>query len=103
MAKVRIFAWRACIEGLPTRLNLVKRGINVGADCPLCGKCVESTSHALIFCNKISEVWWNWQNCPINLLAVNLSFVDLALEILDAGCPNDLETLFVTAWAVWYN
>ena len=75
----------------------------MGADCPLCGKCVESTSHALIFCKKISEVWWNWQNCPINLLAVNLSFVDLALEILDAGCPNDLETLFVTAWAVWYN
>ena len=103
MAKIRIFAWRACIEGLPTRLNLVKRGINVGADCPLCGKCVESTSHVLIFCNKISEVWWNWQNCPINLLAVNLSFVDLALEILDAGCPNDLETFFVTAWAVWYN
>ena len=102
-AKVRIFAWRACIDGLPTRLNLVKRGLNVGADCPLCGKVVESTSHALIFCNKISEVWWNWQNCPINLLAVNKSFVDLALEILDAGSPNDLETLFVTAWAVSYN
>ena len=75
----------------------------MGADCPLCGKVVESTSHALIFCNKISEVWWNWQNCPINLLAVNKSFVDLALEILDAGFPNDLETLFVTVWAVWYN
>ena len=37
------------------------------------------------------------------MLAVNKSFVDLALEILDAGFPNDLETLFVTAWAVWYN
>ena len=34
---------------------------------------------------------------------MNKSFVDLALEILDAGSPNDLETLFVTAWAVSYN
>ena len=102
-AKVKIFAWRACIDGLPTRLNLVRKGLNVGADSPLCGKVAESTSHALIFCNKISEVWWNWRSCPINLLAVNKSFVDLALEILDAGSPVDLETLFVTAWAVWYN
>ena len=84
-AKVRIFAWRACIDGLPTRLNLAKRGLNVGAGCPLCEKAVESSSHALIYCNKLCEVWWNWQDCPINLLAVNRCYVDLALEILDAG------------------
>ena len=35
-AKVRVFALRACIDGLPTRLNLAKRGLNVGAECPLC-------------------------------------------------------------------
>ena len=102
-AKVRIFAWRACIDGLPTRLNLAKRGLNVGAECPLCEKAVESSSHALIYCNKLCEVWWNRQDCPINLLAVNRCYVDLALEILDAGSPNDLETLFVIAWAIWFN
>ena len=39
----------------------------------------------------------------INLLAGNINFVDLALEILDAGTPLDLETLFATAWSIWYN
>ncbi|XP_030930791.1 uncharacterized protein LOC115956606 [Quercus lobata] len=73
-AKVRIFAWKACMDGLPTKLKLAKRGLNVGAECPLCEKAVESSSHALIY-----------------------------LEILDAGSPNDLETLFVTAWAIWFN
>ena len=29
--------------------------------------------------------------------------VDLALEILDAGTPQDLETFFATAWSVWHN
>ena len=102
-AKIRIFAWKACLDGLPTRLNLAKRGVKVGAECPLCEKAMESTNHALIYCAKIWEVWWNWQDCPINLLAGNMCLVDLALKILDARSPLDLETFFVTAWAIWFN
>ena len=29
--------------------------------------------------------------------------MDLALKILDAGTPHDLETLFATAWSIWFN
>ncbi|XP_075670128.1 uncharacterized protein LOC142639875 [Castanea sativa] len=101
-AKVRIFAWRACLDGLPTRLNLAKKGLIVEAECPLYEKATESTSHAFIYCDKLCEVWWNWQGCPINLLAENLCLLDLALKILDAGSSADLETLFATAWAIWW-
>ena len=59
LAKIRIFAWKACLDGLPTRLNLTKRGVKVEAECPLCEKAMENTSHALIYCDKICEVWWN--------------------------------------------
>nr|POE46443.1 hypothetical protein CFP56_41690 [Quercus suber] len=31
------------------------------------------------------------------------TFVDVALQILDAGTHHDLETLFATAWSIWYN
>ena len=65
----------------------------VEADCPLCKKALESTSHALFYCDKLWEVWWNWHDCPINLLAGTMCLVDLALKILDAGSPGDLETL----------
>ena len=92
-AKVRIFSWKACIDGLPTRLNLAKRGLNIEAKCPLCEKAFESTSHALIQCDKLGDVWWNWQTCPVNLLGRNINLVDLALEILDAGTPQDLEKI----------
>ena len=102
-AKIRIFSWKACIDGLPTRLNLAKRGLNIEAKCPLCEKAFESTSHALIQCDKLGDVWWNWQTCPMNLLGRNINLVDLALEILDAGTPQDLETFFATAWSVWHN
>ena len=29
--------------------------------------------------------------------------MDVALKILDAGSPGDLEILFATAWAIWFN
>ena len=91
------------MDGLRTRLNLAKQGLNVEAKCPLCEKAIESTSHALIYCDKLYEVWWNWQACPINLLAENICLVDLALKILDAGTSLDLETLFATTWSIWFN
>ena len=64
--KVRIFAWRVCMNGLPTLFNLGRRRINNDALCPLYRKEPESTIHALFFCEKIREVWWYWQTCPIS-------------------------------------
>ena len=100
LAKIRIFAWKACLDGLPTRLNLAKQGVMVKAECPLCEKAMESTSHALFYCDKLCEVWWNWHDCPINLLARNMCLMDLALKNLDARAPSNLETLFATTWAI---
>ena len=91
------------MDGLPTRLHLAKCGLNIEAKCPLCEKALESTSYALIYCDKLSDVWWSWQTCLVNLLMGNINFMDLALKILDAGTPQDLETLFAIAWSIWYN
>ena len=33
-AKIRIFSWKACMDGLPTRLNLARRGLNIETTCP---------------------------------------------------------------------
>lgn len=71
--------------------------------CPLCRKEPESTIHALFFCEKILEVWWYWQTCPISLLAEKHDLIDIAMHILEVGTSHDLEVLFTTAWSVWYN
>ena len=34
-AKIKIFSWRACMEWLPTRLNLGRRGMNIETKCLL--------------------------------------------------------------------
>ena len=36
-SKIKIFAWRACIDALPTMVNLHKRGIGTCDLCPSCG------------------------------------------------------------------
>ena len=36
-------------------------------------------------------------------MAENHDLVDVALHILQAGTPNDLEVFFITAWSVWYS
>ena len=91
------------MEGLPTRLNLGRRGVNIETKCPLCEREIESTSHALLYYTKLWDVWWSWNTCPIQLLAENRDFVDVAMLIMNAGTPQDLEILFATAWSIWYN
>ncbi|XP_075633488.1 uncharacterized protein LOC142605945 [Castanea sativa] len=68
--KIKIFAWRACKNALPTIKNLQSRGVVVGKTCPLCSHDCESTSRALIhseFAAKdlkifLSTAWFIWYN-----------------------------------------
>ena len=50
-AKIRIFAWKTCMNALPTKLNLYKRGINTSVICPICDHGVETILHSLVFCD----------------------------------------------------
>ena len=49
-SKIRIFAWRASMNGLPTRLNLSRRGVNINPMCPIYDQEMETTTHTLIQC-----------------------------------------------------
>ncbi|GJY96657.1 RNA-directed DNA polymerase, eukaryota [Tanacetum coccineum] len=50
--KVNIFAWKVCLDKLPTRLNLSIRGLDIPSIlCPNCYIAVESTAHILFSCD----------------------------------------------------
>ncbi|KAK9999142.1 hypothetical protein SO802_018745 [Lithocarpus litseifolius] len=102
-AKIRVFAWRACMNGLPTRLSLENKGVRIKGSCPLCEKGPESIKHALVHCSKAWEVWWSWQTCPINFGEGNLDVTDIAMQIMEKGSAMDLEIFFITTWSIWYN
>nr|GEW38236.1 RNA-directed DNA polymerase, eukaryota [Tanacetum cinerariifolium] len=55
--KVNVHAWKVELDGLPTRLNISRRGIDIESIlCPMCGKAVESTSHIFFTCQMSKEI-----------------------------------------------
>ena len=56
-SKIKTFAWRACVDALPTMMNLKKRSIGVTENCPCCGREMESIFHSIIRCEMAKRVW----------------------------------------------
>ena len=101
--KVRIFAWRMCLNVLPTLVNLQSKGV-VNCDiCLACGKEPETTFHVFVNCEVAKRVWRCWLECPPMMLNANMNIVDIAMEILDYGSSSELELFFGVAWAIWFN
>nr|GEW23157.1 RNA-directed DNA polymerase, eukaryota [Tanacetum cinerariifolium] len=70
--KVNILAWKVKINGLSTRLNLSKRGIDIDSIlCPICEQHVESVSHIFFNCQLSREIFRNilrwWQIDVMNI------------------------------------
>ncbi|GJU37412.1 RNA-directed DNA polymerase, eukaryota [Tanacetum coccineum] len=69
--KINIFAWRARLDRLPTRSNLLRRGVVLDSSlCPICGEVPEDIFHVLFRCDIAMLVfrkicrWWDldWQD-----------------------------------------
>lgn len=55
--KVCVFAWKAAREALATRLNKMKRHMEVDGVCSICGQEDESVHHALVRCPHARNLW----------------------------------------------
>ncbi|XP_065623112.1 uncharacterized protein LOC136064802 [Quercus suber] len=102
-AKIKVFAWRACINGLPIMEVISRRGISQCMTCHVYGNEAEIVDHALLRCDFSSLVWDFWLENPLRIQGFKNSFLDLALFILSHSTLPDLEIFFATAWALWSN
>ncbi|GJV42591.1 RNA-directed DNA polymerase, eukaryota [Tanacetum coccineum] len=101
--KVNVFVWRARLDRLPTRGNLVTRGVTLDSSlCPVCGLTLEDSQHLFFRCDLAKYIsqricrWWN-------LLWVDVSsFVDwyswFASIRLSVKLKTMLEGVFYTSW-----
>ncbi|GJV46768.1 retrovirus-related pol polyprotein from transposon TNT 1-94 [Tanacetum coccineum] len=78
---MKIFAWKVSLNRLPTRLNLVRRGVLVSPiSCPICLAGLEDLDHLLFICNLAAKVlravfkWWNLAWSPLDSYATWLSW-----------------------------
>ncbi|GJW14948.1 RNA-directed DNA polymerase, eukaryota [Tanacetum coccineum] len=105
--KINIFGWRARRDCLPTRANLIRRGVYMEfSNCPICGLYVEDTHHVLFQCDLAQSVlrricrWWDldWQTWS-SFSTWDAWFSSIRLA------PNNkklLEGVFYVAWwSIW--
>ena len=73
--KTRILLWKARLDRVPTKTNLLKRNIQLEDEsCTLCDGQSETIDHLLVECSKSDEVrravnrWWNVFTFPCDNL-----------------------------------
>nr|GEY66539.1 RNA-directed DNA polymerase, eukaryota, reverse transcriptase zinc-binding domain protein [Tanacetum cinerariifolium] len=57
-AKVNVFFWRLNLNKIPTRVNVDKRGVDIGSVlCPIYGRDVETSNHLFFSCEMAVDLW----------------------------------------------
>ncbi|KAL5753986.1 hypothetical protein ACOSP7_022206 [Xanthoceras sorbifolium] len=56
MPKIKLFIWRACLDLLPAKVNLITHKVPVDPLCPLCLAFPETTMHALWSCHSLEFI-----------------------------------------------
>nr|GEY68329.1 RNA-directed DNA polymerase, eukaryota, reverse transcriptase zinc-binding domain protein [Tanacetum cinerariifolium] len=71
--KVNIHAWKVSLNGLPTRWNISRRGMDISFIlCPLCELAVETSKHLFFECAVVKDIfrkicnWWGVSNMEIS-------------------------------------
>ncbi|KAJ9547493.1 hypothetical protein OSB04_020036 [Centaurea solstitialis] len=107
--KVKITSWRAARDSLPTKINLIRRGVALGDDlCPLCKYQPESVKHLFVECDRTKAArgainnWWR-------VLATNANELNgILLGDDDEGSDNNKKLRLAKnaifhayIWAIW--
>ncbi|GJT61995.1 RNA-directed DNA polymerase, eukaryota, reverse transcriptase zinc-binding domain protein [Tanacetum coccineum] len=105
--KLNIFAWKVSLNRLPTRINLVRRGVSASPiSCSICHAGLEDLDHLLFCCSMAIDVtrsickWWNLVWVPFDSYLSWLSWFNSIR--MPSNSKMVLEGVFYTAWwSIW--
>ena len=99
--KVKVFAWRASHEILPTAVNLTIRKVIHDDKCVICTWELESTIHAFWDCAAVQDIWvGSFRKLQISRHG-QADMVHLMEELLERLNQDELELFWTQAWLVW--
>ena len=107
-AKVNVFFWRLKLNKIPTRVNLDRRGIDIGSIlCPFCGSDVETVNHLFFSCEMATDLWVlvaRWWELDIPVMSSVLEWVTwIDSARLPSKVRNCLDVVALTLmWSIWY-
>ncbi|GKA61714.1 RNA-directed DNA polymerase, eukaryota, reverse transcriptase zinc-binding domain protein [Tanacetum coccineum] len=104
--KVNIGVWRASLNHLATRVNLLQRGIHItSVRCPFCDSNDEDVNRVLIFCSRVLPVW-SWWNLDPPVLFPSFYVSDVASGNLPVNGDTSLakvhhDVFQIALWILW--
>ncbi|GJS96189.1 RNA-directed DNA polymerase, eukaryota, reverse transcriptase zinc-binding domain protein [Tanacetum coccineum] len=105
--KVNVFLWRLKLNRLPTRVNLDRKGIDIGSIlCPICHDDIETANHIFFNCGMAQDLWAllaKWWGLDIPL-CVNISewFDWLEVSRIPSKACSFLDGVGGTLlWTIW--
>ncbi|GKV49628.1 hypothetical protein SLEP1_g56369 [Rubroshorea leprosula] len=108
-SKVNFFGWRLCLQRLPTKWNLQKRGVELegGLMCGLCKEEVEDTNHVFCTCKEVWLIWvkvLSWWGIEVVLPSIVEGVAEFFLYGLGKVVGKELgaSIFLVTSWYIWY-
>ena len=104
--KVNIFFWRLIRNRLPTKTNLVDKGIDLHTVlCSFCDEYCELSDHIFVECKMVKPIWDSisrWCNVHVSLAR--------SQDLLELSCSVGLALVFtktfdailrITSWVIW--
>ncbi|KAG8387873.1 hypothetical protein BUALT_Bualt02G0066800 [Buddleja alternifolia] len=80
--KIRVFAWKACKDALPTAANLLNRRVEVYAGCQHCESEREDLQHVLRCC-PFSRQLWALMGLPHHTISRNSETIELNQKVME--------------------
>ena len=104
MPNIRIFLWQLCHNTLPTRANLLRKGIYVDPVCPACLSEIEDIDHLFVGCHMVKKTWdltvsHNWLTSQP--FPQSLPSVWEGLHNLYTARNSYLTRVAILSWSIW--
>ncbi|KAL9426467.1 hypothetical protein AB3S75_033282 [Citrus x aurantiifolia] len=99
--KIRIFAWRAAKNLLPSAENLWKRKVIQEPVCQMCNNKLETVFHALVGCKVVQKIWKITRFEDDLKDCVDQDILSLLIGLKLRRSNDDIEMLVSILWMIW--
>ncbi|CAI9778901.1 unnamed protein product [Fraxinus pennsylvanica] len=98
--RVRIFAWRVCLNILPTASNLIRKQIKVSIGCGFCDAGAKDLNHILLRRPALVDYWTKFLP-QLSQVDRNQNLFDVIMQIKRVSSKEDMGLFFTIASSIW--
>ncbi|XP_021845165.2 putative ribonuclease H protein At1g65750 [Spinacia oleracea] len=107
LPKWKVFLWKLFHNGIASKVNVGKKGVQLSLTCDFCAKDNEDIQHIFRFCDCAKRVWRYGSLAIHSEINENLSFIDWVLYFIRLfQCQDGKNSVRViyfiaTLWGLW--